>query len=113
MKHVGMEENDLRCAGPPCSTERVGDQGAGSSRLFFEQRPQTAAPELSRLPSQRLSICPWVEVQRMSWFQRDTTRLLRVDCDCGAGLVGLYDASVAVATEGQTGRRNPYRPARS
>jgi len=55
VKHVGMEENDLRCAGPPCSTEHVGDEGAGSSRLFSERRPQTAAPELSRPPSQRVS----------------------------------------------------------
>src|SRR3989442_9171070 len=29
-----------------------------------------------------------VDVRRMSSFHRKTTRLLRVDCDCRAGLVG-------------------------
>src|SRR6266571_1137190 len=100
VKHVGIEENDLRCADPPCSTEHVGDEGAGSSRLFSERRPQTAVAELSRPPSQRLSTCPWVEVQRMSSFNPNMTRLLWADCDCGAGLVGSRQATIGEASVG-------------
>lgn len=48
-----------------------------------------------------------VDVRRISWRKRSTTRLLRADCDCRAGLVGSRRATIGEAAAGQTGSKHP------